>query len=103
MTWFRDSHPLPALAPSHLPSEARKDGAITEEQSMQEPSRPPARSFHLAACQKCGGTAYLDQSEEPQWRCLQCGKAVDWDSGLGGSLSPTPLADFLGRRRETNH
>jgi len=35
------------------------------------------RQFRLRACIRCHGDAYLDHSEyEPEWRCLQCGRAV---------------------------
>ena len=35
-----------------------------------------SRSFRPGACQKCGGDAFLDRSEEPEWRCLQCGRPL---------------------------
>ena len=35
-----------------------------------------ARSFRLQACVRCGGDAYLDLSDDPEWRCLQCGRLV---------------------------
>ncbi|MFQ6019489.1 MAG: hypothetical protein ACE5KW_01910 [Dehalococcoidia bacterium] len=34
------------------------------------------RSFRLGACTTCKGDAYLDLSDEPEWRCLQCGRVV---------------------------
>ncbi len=34
------------------------------------------RTFRLNACARCGGSAYLDRSDEPEWRCLQCGRTV---------------------------
>ena len=34
------------------------------------------RSFRLKACARCGGDAYLDLRDDPEWRCLQCGRLV---------------------------
>jgi tRNA(Ile2) C34 agmatinyltransferase TiaS len=35
------------------------------------------RSFRPYACQRCGGTAYLEANEYgEEWRCLQCGRTV---------------------------
>ncbi len=34
------------------------------------------RSFQLKACARCGGDAYLDLRDDPEWRCLQCGRLV---------------------------
>jgi ribosomal protein S27AE len=28
------------------------------------------------ACPRCGGTAYLEDPHEDEWRCLQCARAV---------------------------
>ncbi len=37
----------------------------------------PSRSFRLRACARCSGDAYLDLSDDqPEWRCLQCGRLV---------------------------
>ena len=36
----------------------------------------PGLSFRPRACLRCGGDAYLDRSEEREWRCLQCGRIV---------------------------
>ncbi len=33
-------------------------------------------SMMLSACSRCGGDAYLDATDEPEWRCLQCGRLV---------------------------
>lgn len=33
-------------------------------------------SIQPRACRRCQGDAYLDQTDEPEWRCLQCGRAV---------------------------
>lgn len=42
---------------------------------MQVNDRYPSRSFRPGACQKCGGDAYFDKSDE-SWRCLQCGRPL---------------------------
>ncbi len=34
------------------------------------------RSFRLKACARCGGDAYLDLRDDPEWRCLQFGRLV---------------------------
>ena len=34
------------------------------------------RGFKHAACEKCGGDAFLDLSDS-EWRCLQCGKFLE--------------------------
>ncbi len=34
------------------------------------------RNFRLQACAVCSGDAFLDLSEEPEWRCLQCGRTI---------------------------
>lgn len=28
------------------------------------------------ACPRCGGTAYLEDPHEDDWRCLQCARSV---------------------------
>ena len=33
-------------------------------------------SYRLRACTRCGGDAFLDTSDEPEWRCLQCARPV---------------------------
>jgi len=30
----------------------------------------------LHACHRCGGAAYLEDPQEEDWRCLQCGRTV---------------------------
>lgn len=47
------------------------------------------RAFRLRACQTCGGDAYLDISDTPEWRCLQCGRQV--------SENATPVAAIASR------
>ena len=34
------------------------------------------RSLRMHACPRCGGAAYLDNPDEDEWRCLQCGRTV---------------------------
>ena len=33
-------------------------------------------SIRFRACQRCGGDAYLDLMDEPEWHCLQCARAI---------------------------
>ena len=33
-------------------------------------------NFRSHACPRCGGDAFLDRTDEPEWRCLQCGRVV---------------------------
>jgi hypothetical protein len=28
------------------------------------------------ACPRCGGSAYLEDPDEDEWRCLQCARSV---------------------------
>ena len=42
---------------------------------MQLTDRHPSRGFRPGACQKCGGDAFFDRSDEC-WRCLQCGRPL---------------------------
>ena len=44
------------------------------------------RSFRLKACARCGGDAYLDLRDDPEWRCLQCARLVP------AEVAPTWLA-----------
>jgi ribosomal protein S27AE len=37
----------------------------------------PGLSFKAHACPRCGGDAYLEAAaDDPEWRCLQCGRTV---------------------------
>jgi tRNA(Ile2) C34 agmatinyltransferase TiaS len=37
----------------------------------------PGLTFKARACPRCGGDAYLEPAgDDPEWRCLQCGRAV---------------------------
>ncbi len=38
------------------------------------------RSFRLKACDRCAGDAYLDLRDDPEWRCLQCGRLVSTET-----------------------
>lgn len=33
-------------------------------------------SFRPKACLRCGGDAYLNREDDPEWVCLQCGRVV---------------------------
>ena len=33
-------------------------------------------SIRFRACQRCGGDAYVDGMDDPEWRCLQCARPV---------------------------
>ena len=35
-----------------------------------------SRKFVMHACERCGGAAYLEDPNEDDWRCLQCGRSV---------------------------
>jgi PHP family Zn ribbon phosphoesterase len=43
---------------------------------MQANHQQPSRSFMSGACEKCGGDGFLDQTDGPEWRCLQCGRPI---------------------------
>jgi len=30
----------------------------------------------MHACHRCGGAAFLEDPQEEDWRCLQCGRSV---------------------------
>jgi len=32
--------------------------------------------IRLSACERCRGDTYLERSDYPEWRCLQCGGRV---------------------------
>jgi ribosomal protein L37AE/L43A len=36
----------------------------------------PGQNLRLRACLRCGGDAYLEDLDEGDWRCLQCGRTV---------------------------
>jgi len=50
----------------------------------------PGLSFRPRACPRCGGDAYLDRLEEPEWRCLQCGRIVP-EVGAQAAIGQEPL------------
>ncbi len=39
-------------------------------------------ALRLRACQTCGGDAYLDMWDSPEWRCLQCARQVVKESAV---------------------
>ncbi|MEE8346250.1 MAG: hypothetical protein V3S20_02765 [Dehalococcoidia bacterium] len=53
------------------------DGTATKGDPMLTVKRS---SFWFNACIRCGGDAYFDLSDEPEWRCLQCGRVVPVES-----------------------
>jgi len=44
------------------------------------------------ACVRCGGDAYVDLTDEPGWRCLQCGRAVPGQADAGAPRAAVPSA-----------
>ena len=34
------------------------------------------QTLRMHACSRCGGAAYLENLDEDEWRCLQCGRSV---------------------------
>ena len=48
-----------------------------------------ARAFRLRGCRRCGGDGYLDQTDEPEWRCLQCARVFPTEAAAApvGSLT----------------
>ena len=43
-----------------------------------------ARQFRLRACTRCSGDAYVDFSDdEPERRCLQCGRTIQPEVPVG--------------------
>ncbi len=36
------------------------------------------------ACQRCGGSAYLEDPFEDDWRCLQCARSVPSPQATSG-------------------
>jgi len=48
------------------------------------------RAFRLGACATCGGDAYLDLTDTPEWRCLQCARPVA-DELAPAQLPPADL------------
>lgn len=43
--------------------------------------------FRLRSCQRCGGDAYLDFTDGPEWRCLQCARPVPTDAPMYGLVA----------------
>lgn len=44
--------------------------------------------FRRGTCRRCGGDAYLDMADDPEWRCLQCARPVPQMT----TVPRTPLA-----------
>ena len=47
------------------------------------------QGIRFRACQRCGGDAYLDLMDEPEWHCLQCARAIPEQAPA--LLAPTTL------------
>ena len=47
-------------------------------------ARQTSTSFRLRACVVCNGDALLDLSDEPEWRCLQCGRPIPMEATTAG-------------------
>jgi len=58
----------------------------------------PGLSFKPRACPRCGGDAYLDRSDEPEWRCLQCGRIVPDGSAIANATEE-PVAHSVQAKR----
>ena len=39
----------------------------------------PLKRIRPKSCPRCAGDAYIDFQDEPEWRCLQCGRLVPLD------------------------
>ena len=48
--------------------------------------------FRLRSCQRCGGDAYLDVLDWPEWRCLQCARPVSPDASMYVLVASTSAA-----------
>ncbi len=55
-------------------------------------------SFRFRACVRCGGDAYLDLIDEPEWRCLQCGRTIPPKAATGSADSGAIAQVALGLR-----
>ena len=47
--------------------------------------------FRLRSCQRCGGDAYLDVLDSPEWSCLQCARPVSPDASMHDLVASTKL------------
>ena len=45
------------------------------------------QGIRFRACQHCGGDAYVDMIDEPEWRCLQCAQPVPAYATAGLALA----------------
>ena len=48
-------------------------------------------AFRIRTCQTCGGDAYLDIWDSPEWRCLQCGRQVTEESTAFATTRPVDM------------
>jgi len=51
-------------------------------------AKRPGLAFRVRACLRCGGDAYFDNSEDAEWRCLQCGRLVPPVAALAKAPAP---------------
>ena len=49
------------------------------------------QSIRFRACQQCGGDAYLDLMDDPEWRCLQCARLVPGQAMAQSAPTPVTL------------
>lgn len=49
------------------------------------------RKFRMRSCGRCGGDAYLDTQDGPEWRCLQCARPVTFAAAEAGPAAPKQL------------
>jgi PHP family Zn ribbon phosphoesterase len=42
----------------------------------------------MRACPRCGGAAYLEDDDENEWRCLQCGRPVPVIGAVAVATAP---------------
>ena len=59
-------------------------------------NKRPGLTFRRRACPRCGGDAYLEAAaDDPDWRCLQCGRVVPAPAALFGvgrlNAAPVPM------------
>ena len=53
-------------------------------------TKRPGITMRMHACPRCGGAAFLENLDEAEWRCLQCGRTV-----------PPPEQQALIEKKET--
>ena len=53
-----------------------KSATVTVKQAESKRGSNPVLRGRLKACARCRGDAYLDSTDFPEWRCIQCGRSV---------------------------